>query len=110
MSLETASVEHPWWCSPAECLGTAPADRIHLSTPALARSRCGDLTISVQLAQLGHDAPAITMVATYADYGPDHPAEEYPIRLDADLARAVGWLLLTTGRQAARGQDRNPRP
>src|SRR2546430_15250062 len=73
------NLEHPSWCSPTECLGIAPADRFHLSRPALAHSRCGDLTISVQIAQLGHDAPAITMVVTYADDGPDHPAEECPI-------------------------------
>ena len=99
------SLEHPSWCSPTECLATVTVKRIHLSRPTQARSRCGGLTISVQLAQLGDDEPVVAMVAACTDYGPDHPAEEYPIRLDADMAREVGWLLLATGRQAA---GRNP--
>jgi hypothetical protein len=104
------SLEHPSWCSPADCLVTAHAHRIHLSRPAAARSSCGDLTVTVQLGQIGDDEdPVVTMVAAFADYGPDHPAEEVPVRLDADLARAVGWMLLTTGRQAAPGQNGNPR-
>ena len=47
------------------------------------------------------------MVAAFADYGHGSPAEEYHMQLDADLAREVGWLLLTTGRQAARDLTRN---
>jgi hypothetical protein len=101
------SLEHPSWCSRTECLHTATATPIHLSRPTRVRSGCGDLTISVQLAQLGDDEPVVAMIAAFAAFGPD-PAEEYPIRLDAGLAREVGWLLLTTGRRAAHGQ--NPRP
>jgi hypothetical protein len=104
------SPEHPSWCSPTDCLVSVRARRIHLSQPAAARSLCGDLTVTVQLVQGDtDDAPVIAMVAAFADYGPDHPGEEVPIRLDADLARAVGWLLLTTGRRAARHQNGNPR-
>src|SRR3954468_6839565 len=102
-------LDHPSWCSPTECHVTAYAHRIHLSEPALTRSLCGDLTVSVQLVQGdSDDAPVITMLATFADYGADQPGTEVPLRLDADHARAVGWLLLTTGRQAARQQDRTP--
>jgi hypothetical protein len=100
------SAEHPSWCSPTDCLVTARDRRIHLSRAAAAQSPCGELTVTVQLGQLGDDEdPVITMVATFADYGPGSPAEEYHVRLDADLARAVGWMLLTTGRQAARHQN-----
>jgi hypothetical protein len=100
------SLEHPSWCSRTECIDTAPNRRIHLSRPAAAASPCGELTVTVQMGQIGDDEdPVITMVAAFADCGPDSPAEEYPIRLDADLARAVGWMLLTTGRQAARHQN-----
>ena len=100
------SLEHPPWCSPTDCLVSARTRRIHLSQPAVARSSCGDLTVTVQLIQGDtDDVPVINMVAAFADYGPDHRGEEVPIRLDADLARAVGWLLLTTGRRAGHHQN-----
>ena len=103
------TVEHPSWCSPTECLVAAQGGGIHLSRPAAAHSSRGDLTVSVQLGQLGDDDdPVITMIATFADYGPDSPAEEYHVRLDSALAREVGWLLLTSGRQAARSRNRSP--
>jgi hypothetical protein len=103
------SLEHPSWCSPTECLVTTHDHKIHLSRPAAAHSSRGDLTVTVQLGQLGEDEdPVITMVAAFTDYGPGSPAEEYHMRLDADLGRAVGWMLLTAGRQAARRQNRNP--
>jgi hypothetical protein len=66
------------------------------------------MTVTVQLGQLGEDDPVITMVAAFADYGPDSPAEEYHMRLDTDLARAVGWLLLATGRRGTRYHAGNP--
>jgi len=50
------------------------------------------------------------MTANYAEVEPEHPAEECEIRFDPGLARAVGWMLLTTGRQAARDLNPKPRP
>ena len=103
------SLDHPSWCSPTECLVTAHHRRIHLSRPAATHSGCGDLTVTVQLGQIGDEEdPVVTMLASFADYGPEQPGEEFPLRLDADHAREVGWLLLITGRQAARHQTGTP--
>lgn len=105
----TTAIERRFVSSANRLRGYRRRPRIHLSQPAVAHSPCGDPTVTVQLVQGDtDDAPVVSMVAAFADGGPDHPAEEVPIRLDADLARAVGWLLLTTGRQAARGQNGKP--
>ena len=69
------SLDHPSWCSPTECLVTAHHRRIHLSRPAAAHSGCGDLTVTVQLGQIGDEEdPIVTMLASFADYGPTSPA------------------------------------
>jgi hypothetical protein len=91
----------------ADCLVTSHGSGTHLSRPAAAHSSRRDLTVSIQLGQLDNDVPVITMIAAFADYGPGSPAEEYHMRLDVDLAREVGWLLLTTGRQATHDRTGN---
>jgi hypothetical protein len=47
------------------------------------------------------DQPFISLLARFPDYGPDHPAEEYPLCFDSEHAQAVGHILLHAGRQAA---------
>jgi hypothetical protein len=108
MSSELSSVGHRSWCSAAECHATTDGHLTHRSRTAVAQSPCGELTISVHVSQDGNEPPTITMTATYAEVGPDHPGEECEIRLDPDLARAVGWMLRTTGRQAGRDHNRTP--
>ena len=109
MSLEDASVEHRSWCDPSEC-HPSTLGFTHLARTAVAQSPCGELAVSVRLEQDGNGPPTITMTANYAEVEPDHPAEECEIRFDPGLARAVGWMLLTTGRQAARDLNPKPRP
>jgi hypothetical protein len=110
MSSELSPVEHRSWCSPTECHAATSVSRTHRARPAAAQSPCGELTVSVQLEQDGNQPPTITMTATYAEAGPDDPGAEFELLLDPDLARAVGWMLLTAGRRAGRDQCRTPGP
>jgi hypothetical protein len=67
-----------------------------------------DLTVTAQLLQNlpidGYpesDTPLVSVMMHSPDYGPDHPAEEYPFCFDGELAQAVGRMLLNAGRLAA---------
>src|SRR5438045_7380968 len=95
------SLEHPSWCDATECQADMAGYLTHSRT-ATAQSPCGELTISVRLEQDGNASPTITMTAAYAEVEPEHPEAECEILFHPDLAREVGWLLLTTGRQATR--------
>jgi hypothetical protein len=101
------SPEHPSWCSPAEC-HPDPAGHMTHSRTHTAQSPCGELTVSVHLEQDGNAPPTITLTTAYAEVEPNEPAAECEILFHPDLASEVGWLLLTTGRQAARHRTRSP--
>jgi hypothetical protein len=101
-------MEHPAWCSPEHCTITTPDARVHRSQPRQARSPRTDLTVTAQLLQNrpidgypDSDTPLVSVTMHFPDYGPDHPAEEYPFCFDGELAQAVGRMLLNTGRLAA---------
>jgi hypothetical protein len=112
MSTASVATQHPWWCSPTDCLAERDAG-VHLSRTAVARSARTGLIVTVQLVQgrpvtgYPHSGqPYASLVIRYPDDGPDCRAQEYPFCLERDLARTVGWLLLHAGRdQSVVGQQ-----
>ncbi len=97
-------IEHPWWCSPADCMA-GPGTGVHLSRTSTARSPRTGLAVTVQLVQASPvpgyprtGRPYVSLVVNYPDDGPDYPAQEYPFALERDLARTVGWMLLNATR------------
>jgi hypothetical protein len=109
MSPDTVPVTHPSWCSPKHCTISARGARSHRSQQTRARSARTDLTVTTQLFQdlpidsyPDSDIPLIDLTIRFPDYGSDHPSEDYSFCFDSELAQAVGRMLLTTGRQAAR--------
>jgi hypothetical protein len=93
------SLDHPAWCDRAECHADTAGYLTHSRT-GIAQSPCGELAISVHLEQDGNAPPAITLTAVYARAEPAEPEAECELLLHSSLAREVGWLLLTAGRQA----------
>jgi hypothetical protein len=108
MRTELSPAKHRSWCSPTDCHAATSDFRTHRARRALAQSPSGELTVSVQLEQDGNMRPTITMTATYAAVEPKVPREDYELLLDPGLACAVGWILLTAGRQAIGDDGRSP--
>jgi hypothetical protein len=94
------SLDHPAWCSATECHYNAGGYLTHSRT-GIAQSPCKELTVFIHLEQDGNASPTITVTTAYADVEPDEPKAECEILFTPDLARQVGWLLLTAGRHAA---------
>jgi len=69
--------------------------------PRGVQSSSGDLVATVQLIQWRGREPVVGLVLAYPQFG-DLPAEEYPVRLDGELAYALGWTLRSVGREAVR--------
>ena len=105
--VETATLHHPSWCSPADCQAAEPGGGAHRSRPVQVQSPSAGLLVSVQLVQdlpidgyPDSDRTFVSLIARFPDYGPDHPAEDYPLCLDVEHARAIGRTLVIAGRQA----------
>jgi hypothetical protein len=103
-----AGAEHPAWCSRTHCTANPPQGRLHQSRPAQVHSPHTDLTAIVQIQQYvpaGADAgtghPLIAVTIEYPSYGPDHPADDVQLCLDAEFAHAIGQLLVRTSRHAS---------
>ncbi len=90
---------------------TEPVSAAHLSKPVRARSSRIGVDFTIQVVQSERVAgfpdsgqPYVSLVAQFPDYGPDHPADEYLLCFDSELAQTVGRILLTAGRAGS------PRP